>query len=125
MGRVCFAGALAAIGIVSVSMPLMDAAIAQRWFSWPNIAFLAPIPVITPVIAVAEWRSLDLDGLAGPYGQASARPASSGQASCVPQVFAAPVDICCYFRTVGLAGMIVGVLPLARPGPRAPRRPPS
>ena len=67
MGRVCLAGVLAAIGIVSVWTPFMDPAIAQRWFSWPGILILAPIPVITLVIAVAEWRSLNRDGHAGPF----------------------------------------------------------
>ncbi len=67
MGRICFAGVLASIGIVSIWTPIMDPAIAQRWFSWPHIAFLAPIPVITLVIAAAEWRSLNRDGHAGPF----------------------------------------------------------
>ena len=38
-GRICFLGTLAAVGIVSLWTPFMDADIAQRWFSWPNIAF--------------------------------------------------------------------------------------
>ena len=37
------------IGIVSIWTPLADPAIAERWFSWPNIAFLAPVPLITLV----------------------------------------------------------------------------
>ena len=30
--------------IVSLWTPLMDPQIAARWFSWPNIALLAPVP---------------------------------------------------------------------------------
>ena len=67
MGRVCFVGVLAAIGIVSIWTPLLDPEIAQRWFSWPGIAVLAPIPIVTLAIAAAEWRSLNRNGHAGPF----------------------------------------------------------
>jgi cytochrome d ubiquinol oxidase subunit II len=43
---------------VSVWTPLAHAEIAQRWFSWPNIAFLSPVPIITAIIAFVAWRSL-------------------------------------------------------------------
>jgi len=43
MGRVCFVGVLAAIGIVSIWTPIMQPAIAQRWFSWPDIGYLVPV----------------------------------------------------------------------------------
>jgi cytochrome d ubiquinol oxidase subunit II len=36
-GRICLAATLAAILAVSLWTPLVDAAIAARWFSWPNI----------------------------------------------------------------------------------------
>ena len=58
MGRICFLGVLAAVAIVSIWTPLMEPQIAARWFSWPNIAFLAPIPILTAVVAFAEWRAL-------------------------------------------------------------------
>ncbi len=67
MGRVCFACVLAAIGIVSVWTPIAQPEIARRWFSWPNIGLLSPIPVVTLAIAWAEWRSLNRDGHAGPF----------------------------------------------------------
>jgi cytochrome d ubiquinol oxidase subunit II len=67
MGRICFIGVLTAIGVVSVWTPLADTAIAARWFSWPNVAVLAPIPLITLAIALVEWRSLNRDGHAGPF----------------------------------------------------------
>ena len=43
-GSVCLIGVLAAIGIVSVWTPIMNPAIASRWFVFPNILFLAPVP---------------------------------------------------------------------------------
>jgi cytochrome d ubiquinol oxidase subunit II len=36
----------------------MEPDIARRWFSWPNIAFLSPVPIITALLAYEEWRSL-------------------------------------------------------------------
>jgi cytochrome d ubiquinol oxidase subunit II len=69
-GRICLAGVLAAIGIVSVWTPLMSPAIAQRWLSWPNIVWLAPVPLITLAIAIAEWRSLNRHSHAGPFAGA-------------------------------------------------------
>ncbi|MBX3709500.1 MAG: cytochrome d ubiquinol oxidase subunit II [Gammaproteobacteria bacterium] len=58
-GRWCFLAVLIAIGIVSLWTPLMDNHIAHRWFSWPNIAYLSIIPIITVVIALFEWRALN------------------------------------------------------------------
>jgi cytochrome d ubiquinol oxidase subunit II len=60
-------GVLVCIGIVSIWTPLMDADIARRWFAWPNIAFLAWIPLVTLIIAAALWRALNRDGDAGPF----------------------------------------------------------
>jgi cytochrome d ubiquinol oxidase subunit II len=57
-GLVAFAGVIVAIGIVSLWTPLADPRIAQRWFSWPNIAFLLPVPIVTTALALLEWRAL-------------------------------------------------------------------
>jgi len=56
--RLCFLGTLGAVGIVSLWTPLVDAGIAARWFSWPNIAFLAPVPVLTALIGFLEWQAI-------------------------------------------------------------------
>jgi len=55
------------IVLVSVWTPLAHGDIATRWFSWPNIGFLAPIPVATVLVWVALWKTRDsrFDGL--PY----------------------------------------------------------
>jgi cytochrome d ubiquinol oxidase subunit II len=58
-GRLAFLGVCAAILVVSVWTPIMEADIRQRWFSWPNIGYLSPVPIITVLIAWAEWRSLN------------------------------------------------------------------
>ena len=49
---------LAFVGIVSLWTPLLNPEIADRWFTWPNIAYLSPVPVITALVALAHWRSL-------------------------------------------------------------------
>jgi cytochrome bd ubiquinol oxidase subunit II len=49
---------LAAIAGVSIWTPLAHPDIAQRWFSWPNIAFLSPVPIVTALIAIGEWEAL-------------------------------------------------------------------
>jgi len=37
---------------------LTNAGIAQRWFSWPDVAFLSPVPIITALIGLWEWYAL-------------------------------------------------------------------
>jgi cytochrome bd ubiquinol oxidase subunit II len=49
---------LAAILGVSIWTPISNAAIAQRWFSWPNSGLLSPVPILTALIAVVEWYGL-------------------------------------------------------------------
>jgi cytochrome d ubiquinol oxidase subunit II len=43
---------LACVGIVSLWTPLLDETIASRWFSWPNILYLSPVPVL---VVLAAW----------------------------------------------------------------------
>lgn len=66
-GRWCFLAVLIAIGIASLWTPLMDADIAHRWFSWPNIAYFSPVPVITLLILWFEWRSLNNRSEVAPF----------------------------------------------------------
>ncbi len=56
--RLALIGVLVAIALVSIWTPLMNADIARRWFSWPNIVFLSPVPVVTAAIAFLTWWSL-------------------------------------------------------------------
>jgi cytochrome d ubiquinol oxidase subunit II len=59
LGRHCLIGTTLAIVVVSLWTPFIDAHIAARWFSWPNIALLAPVPLITAGLIWYEWRSLN------------------------------------------------------------------
>jgi cytochrome d ubiquinol oxidase subunit II len=67
LGRWCLVGVVVAIAVVSVWTPLMQAQIARRWFSWPNIVFLSPVPVLTMALAIWEWRSLAGRSEAAPF----------------------------------------------------------
>ncbi len=67
LGRFAFAGVLIAIGAVSLWTPIQHAEIAQRWFSWPNLAYLAPVPIVTALIAWLEWRALNDRSEAAPF----------------------------------------------------------
>jgi cytochrome bd ubiquinol oxidase subunit II len=57
--RICLIAVLLAIVAVSIWTPFANAEIARRWFSWPNIGFLSPVPIVTALIAVGEWYALD------------------------------------------------------------------
>lgn len=58
VGRYCLVGVLIAIVVVSLWTPVTDSTIARRWFSGSNLPLLAPVPVITALFAIWEWRSL-------------------------------------------------------------------
>ncbi|MET1027574.1 MAG: cytochrome d ubiquinol oxidase subunit II [Dongiaceae bacterium] len=57
-GRICLIAVLLAVGVVSIWTPLMNDDVAQRWFAWPNILLLSPVPIATALVAFATWRAL-------------------------------------------------------------------
>jgi cytochrome bd ubiquinol oxidase subunit II len=52
------AALLACVVLVSVWTPLEYPRIAERWFSWPNLLWLSPVPAATAVLAIACWRGI-------------------------------------------------------------------
>jgi cytochrome bd ubiquinol oxidase subunit II len=46
------------IGVISLWTPLLQPAIAERWFSLPNILYFLPVPVHTCVLALTLFVSL-------------------------------------------------------------------
>jgi cytochrome d ubiquinol oxidase subunit II len=58
MAERCLWGVLAFIALISVWTPLADARIAARWFSWPNLLWAAPVPLLTGALSLLLWRSL-------------------------------------------------------------------
>jgi cytochrome bd ubiquinol oxidase subunit II len=51
-------GTLILIGVVSLWTPFLDRSYMERWFSWPNIAWLAPVPLLVLAAAIALFRGL-------------------------------------------------------------------
>jgi cytochrome bd ubiquinol oxidase subunit II len=66
-GRLCLLGVLAGIALVSVWTPIAQPAIAARWLSWPNIFWLAPIPITTLLVAFWVWRSFSIRSESAPF----------------------------------------------------------
>ena len=58
LALLCLYGVVIAIAGVSVWTPLVHPYVAERWFSWPNILYLAPIPALTGVLTLWVWRAL-------------------------------------------------------------------
>lgn len=50
---------LLAMAVVSIWVPFLEREIEARWFSWPNIAFLAPIPLVTAYTGYRLFRDLE------------------------------------------------------------------
>ena len=46
------------IAIVSLWTPLASPEIAARWFSWPNLLYLSPVPLLSVAIAWQLWRAV-------------------------------------------------------------------
>jgi cytochrome bd ubiquinol oxidase subunit II len=55
------------IGIISLWTPVTHPAIAQRWFSWPNLGFLWPVPIATALCAWGIWRDIGAGREARPF----------------------------------------------------------
>ena len=58
---------LAVIGIVSLWTPFAHPDIAERWFSFPNIVFFSPVPVLVLVCGWLILRALQGTPHAGPF----------------------------------------------------------
>ncbi|CAM5191433.1 cytochrome d ubiquinol oxidase subunit II [Oligella ureolytica] len=58
---------LAAIVIVSIWTPLANPAVAERWFSSPNIWFFVPVPVLVLIATYWILRTLNHKPYAGPF----------------------------------------------------------
>jgi cytochrome d ubiquinol oxidase subunit II len=52
------AGLVALIVLVSIWTPLEYPRVAERWFSWPNMLYLSPVPLITAALVLWCWRGI-------------------------------------------------------------------
>jgi cytochrome bd ubiquinol oxidase subunit II len=57
--RVLLLAVVAFVGIVSIWTPLFNPEIAGRWFSWPNLAYLSPVPLVTALTVFWHWSALE------------------------------------------------------------------
>jgi cytochrome d ubiquinol oxidase subunit II len=57
--RLALPAALGFIAIVSLWTPIQFPRIAERWFAWPNVALLSPVPLVTAGFGLAMWRTID------------------------------------------------------------------
>ena len=46
------------LGIVSISMPIMNAGVRDLWFTLPNFCYLLPVPLVTAALFIFIWRDL-------------------------------------------------------------------
>jgi len=60
---------------VSIFTPLEFPRIAQRWFALPNLYYLLPVPIVTAVVALAEWYFIATRREAAPFRHHRAVPA--------------------------------------------------
>ncbi len=57
--KVLLVAVLVFMGIVSLWTPIAFPRIAERWFTTPNLFYLAPVPLLTLLLAYAVWIWLD------------------------------------------------------------------
>src|ERR687893_396937 len=60
-------GTIVSMGIVSLWVPFLGLDIERRWFSWPNIAYLAPVPLVTAYVAYQIYRTLETGRHSAPF----------------------------------------------------------
>jgi cytochrome bd ubiquinol oxidase subunit II len=52
---------------VSLYTPLAFPRIAHRWFTLPNLIYLSPVPILTALVAWAQWRWIEARREAAPF----------------------------------------------------------
>lgn len=55
------------MAVVSLWVPFLNADIADRWFSWPNIAYFSPVPLLVALTGFGLWRSVQRDRTLLPF----------------------------------------------------------
>jgi cytochrome bd ubiquinol oxidase subunit II len=51
-------GLVLGIGAISAATPLVSTRIFDKWFLWPEAAYLAPLPILSGLIVFGLWRLL-------------------------------------------------------------------
>jgi cytochrome d ubiquinol oxidase subunit II len=66
-GRVALLLVALFVGLVSLWTPFVHPHVAERWFTWPNLVLLAPLPLATLLLFALVWRSLAGRPHGGPF----------------------------------------------------------
>ena len=67
LARPLMLAVIAFMGLGSASLPFLDSRLMTRWFSWPNMLYLSPLPIATLVVAALLWRSVMTSRDARPF----------------------------------------------------------
>jgi cytochrome bd ubiquinol oxidase subunit II len=51
-------GIVLGMGAVSLATPLVSARIYDKWFSWPQMLWLSPLPIVSAVLIALVWWTL-------------------------------------------------------------------
>jgi cytochrome bd ubiquinol oxidase subunit II len=51
-------GVLLGMGAISMATPLVSPRIFDKWFSWPEMLLLAPLPILSALVLASLWWSL-------------------------------------------------------------------
>lgn len=64
--------AVVAIVVISSWTGLVNERLTERWFSWPNFLWLAPIPMLVAITTLGLWHGIRRGGDAAPFAWALA-----------------------------------------------------
>jgi cytochrome d ubiquinol oxidase subunit II len=56
--RVLTVAVIGAMGVVSLWVPFLNRDIAERWFSWPNLLYLSPVPLLVALTGFLLFREV-------------------------------------------------------------------
>ncbi len=65
--KILLIAVLVFMAAVSVYTPLALPRIGERWLTMPNLLYLSPIPIVTALIAFAQWRAIEAQREALPF----------------------------------------------------------
>ena len=72
LARPALVATLGFMFLVSAWLPFLDSRVMARWFAWPNLLWLSPIPLLTAAVALALWRAVPRAHEARPFVLAQA-----------------------------------------------------
>jgi cytochrome d ubiquinol oxidase subunit II len=87
LARLLMLAVIAFMGLVSAWLPFLDSNLMARWFTWPNLLYLSPVPILAALNAAALWLAVTRNHEVAPF-----------------------VLSLCFFL-LGFIGLVVGIWP--------------